>query len=323
MSNYAHVQCGVPQGSILGPLLFILYINDLNEYLTTCTTNLYADDTAIYYSGDSQIDIILALRLELDLVKEWLRANKLTLNIAKTKSMYFGLRQTLNKLNHITLSIDGQELEQVQIFKYLGIMLDEALTFEHHVTYVCKKANQKNGVLRKIRKFLTQKLTLMLYKSLVLPQFDYVDVVYMTATNEQLSRLQLIQNKSCRIILRAHKRTNIAEMHTILNLPMLDTRRNNHLSALCHKNIYNSEESSLKHVFNKVADSRSRTTRHSSKMNMIVPNIKSTKGRLSITYRGPRHWNSLTNLLKAIENHDTFKRNLYKIHDQTLDNHPT
>ncbi len=162
----------------------------------------------------------------------------------------------------------------------------------------------------------------MLYKSLVLPHFDYVDVVYMTATNEQLGRLQLIQKQSCRI-LRAHKRTHITDMHTMLKLPMLDTRRNNHLSALCHKNIYDAEESSLNYVFTRVADNRSRTTRHSSKMNMVVPNIRSTKGRLSIRYRGPKHWNGLTNKQKDIENHDTFKRNLYTIHDQTLDNHPT
>ena len=91
------------------------------------------------------------------------------------------------------------------------------------------ESNQKNGVLRKIRKFLTEKLSLMLYKSLTLPLFDYVDVVYMTATKEQLNRLQLIQNQSCRIILRAHKRTHIKDMHAALNLQTLDVRRDNHL----------------------------------------------------------------------------------------------
>ncbi len=237
--------------------------------------------------------------------------------------MYFGSRQALNKLNNISLSIDGQQLEQVKTFKYLGMVLDDALTFEHHITYVCKKANQKNGVLKKIRKFLTQKLCLMLYKSLVLPHFDYVDVIYMTATTEQLNRLQLIQNQSCRVILRAHKRTHIVDMHATLRLDTLDNRRNNHLSALCHKNIYDTEEASLKYMFSRVASHRSRVTRHSCNMNMVDPNVKSTKGRLSIRYRGPKHWNSLSNTFKNIENHDTFKRRLYRNHDQTLDNHPT
>ena len=163
----------------------------------------------------------------------------------------------------------------------------------------------------------------MLYKSLVLPHFDYVDVVYMTATQEQLNRLQLIQNKSCRIILRAHKRTHIVDMHKTLRLQTLDIRRNNHLSMLCHKNIYSTEDASMKYIFNRVADNRTRVTRHSCNMNMVVPNIRTTKGRLSIRYRGPRHWNSLSNTLKSMDKHDTFKRALYKTHDQTLDNHPT
>ena len=81
---------GVPQGSILGPLLFIIYINDLNSYLTKTKTSLYADDTAIYCSSSSIIDIVLSLRIDLTSVNEWLRANKLTLNVSKTKYMFMG-----------------------------------------------------------------------------------------------------------------------------------------------------------------------------------------------------------------------------------------
>ncbi len=122
---------------------------------------------------------MLVFRMELDIVKKWLSSNKLTLNLANAKCIYFGSKPNLTKLNTISLSIHGQPLEQVPTFKYLGIVLDEALTFESHSTYICKKSNQKNGVLCTISKFLSDKLSRMPYKSLVMPLFDYVHVVYL------------------------------------------------------------------------------------------------------------------------------------------------
>ena len=90
-------RCGVLQGSILGPLLFIIYINDLSKYITECHVNLYADDTALY-TGSPYIELFLSLRLEIATLSQWMLANKLTLNVRKTKFMIFGTKPTLNKM---------------------------------------------------------------------------------------------------------------------------------------------------------------------------------------------------------------------------------
>ena len=134
---------GVPQGSILGPLLFIIYINDLSTYLSETRTSLYADDTAIYCSSSSVVDIALSLRIDLCTVTEWLRANKLTLNTTKTKYMFIGSKALVNKVAEQNICMAGAQLERVQVFKYLGLWLDENVTFDHHVSKMYNKVCQK------------------------------------------------------------------------------------------------------------------------------------------------------------------------------------
>ncbi len=95
LSSERRIRCGVPQGSILGPLLFIIYINDMTKYLNECQARLYADDTALFMQSVSYIDLILGLKIEMEFVFEWLKANKLTLNLKKTKFMVFGSKNRL------------------------------------------------------------------------------------------------------------------------------------------------------------------------------------------------------------------------------------
>ena len=160
LSDIRHMSHGVPQGSILGPLLFIIYINDLSEYLSETRTSLYADDTAIYCSSSSVIDIVLSLRIDLSAVTEWLRANKLTLNTSKTKYMFIGSKALTSKITEQTLCMAGVQLERVPVFKYLRLWLDENLTFDHHVSKLYNKVCQKLGAIRKVRNCLGQPLAL-------------------------------------------------------------------------------------------------------------------------------------------------------------------
>ena len=154
LSGSRDMKCGVPQGSILGPLLFIVYINDLSVYLNECRVSLYADDTALYATSESYIDLMLALRIDMATVTEWLKLNKLTLNVGKTKLMIFGSQRKLNRINEVKLELNGVNIERVETFKYLGITLDQCLTFESHIQYVYNKCCARLGMLRKAQNCL-------------------------------------------------------------------------------------------------------------------------------------------------------------------------
>ena len=136
VSSYLPITCGVPQGSILGPMMFIMYINDLSDHLNYCKASLYADDTALITSAETQVDIMLNLNIELSIINEWLKANKLTLDPDKTKYVIFDTKQKLKDKPNLNLTIDNKPIEHLTTMKYLGVQFDYHLTFDDHVNYV-------------------------------------------------------------------------------------------------------------------------------------------------------------------------------------------
>ena len=126
-SNLKSVNCGMPQGSILGPLLFIIYVNDISKYIHECEVGLYAD-IALYYPAASYTQLILSLRIEIENVSQSLQANKLSLNVKKTN--YIGTENELQSIQHGDLLTDSDEIERVTNFIYLGMALDQRLTWE-------------------------------------------------------------------------------------------------------------------------------------------------------------------------------------------------
>ena len=141
MSSPLAVLSGVPQGSILGPVLFTFYINDLPLCADVCKVMMYADDTVIFFSGPLISEIELQLNLELINLSEWLSTNKLILNLKKTEFMVFGTHQRLCRQDidgaHITLG--GKSVKHCDAFKYLGVVLDNSISFNLHIDYVKKK----------------------------------------------------------------------------------------------------------------------------------------------------------------------------------------
>lgn len=216
------VELGVPQGSVLGPLLFIIYMNDIKEIMTNGEVNMFADDTVIFIIANDFVEAYNALEAELLRVSNWLKSKKLLLNVKKTK--YLVITNKIKEGNIQPLHIDGQEIERVDNLKYLGVILDDKLSFNDHVDYTIRKAAQKLGVICRINSFLDVGSKIMLYKAIVASHFEYCPSVLFLANRRQKRRMQKIQNKSMRLILGCHRTTSSATMRECLQWMNVEER---------------------------------------------------------------------------------------------------
>uniref|UniRef100_A0A8C6MDJ7 Reverse transcriptase domain-containing protein n=1 Tax=Nothobranchius furzeri TaxID=105023 RepID=A0A8C6MDJ7_NOTFU len=161
---------GVPQGSILGPKLFIMYINDVCAVLDKVNCLLYADDTSLYCSGDDLNKLVDLVEKELAVLKGWFDRNKLSMNVTKTKFIIFGNRKITNE---IIIKINGIVIEQVHTYKFLGITIDEKLSWKPHIDDIKLKISKNIGLMSRMRFVLNIKSLQILYNSFILPYLSY------------------------------------------------------------------------------------------------------------------------------------------------------
>jgi hypothetical protein len=209
ISNMTDCTTGVPQGSILGPLLFIIYINDMIKIVKNCKLKLFADDSLLYVECNDVNEGILKLNEDLTTIYAYLCFNKLSLNVKKTKAMIIG-RNTITPMD--ILKINNEAIEFVEEIKYLGIIIDKKLDFNSHLDYVCKKINKKYHMLRRLKMKLTTESMIILYNSLIGPHIDYCSTILFLLNDTQLKKIQKIQNKIMRLILNVRWDTHIREM---------------------------------------------------------------------------------------------------------------
>ena len=177
ISSPHSIYCGVPQGSILGPLLFLLHFNDSTESLSACSMLMYADDTVVFFS-DKDINVIQK-RLESDFssLTEWLAENELFVNSkkGKTEVMVFGTSKRLNKLDDTPLKLkhNGVTINVTNSYKYLGLTLTSSLNMTEHLTTTLKKASSRIHLLRKMRNYMDSKTAILIYQSMIVPILTY------------------------------------------------------------------------------------------------------------------------------------------------------
>ena len=167
-SNWRVVQCGVPQGSLLGPLLFNIYINDITRITKNMELRLYADDTTGYAASNSPATLEFYINSDLARLSHWLEDNYLTINATKTQAMIVG------KSNYnYELTLKSNNILTIDELKSLGVTIDNNLTFSSHIKLVLSKIHAKIAALRRIRNFIDSDTAVKLYKSYILPHFDY------------------------------------------------------------------------------------------------------------------------------------------------------
>ena len=175
-SKHAKVNTGIPQGSNLGPTLFLIYVNDMYCMNLKSTVAQFADDTVLYYS-DNDIDVLCnTVQKDLNEVSGWCCFNKLKVNAAKTKAMFFDVRPTGQKAHLANMNINSSPVEYVDKYEYLGVTIDTNLNFKRHIEKSFNRINNKLYMFSYMRKSLNRKAAITVYKSMVLPCFEYGNV---------------------------------------------------------------------------------------------------------------------------------------------------
>ena len=180
------MSCGVPQGSILGTLLLLLFINYFDQDLLHSKVLLYADDTVLYASHTQEDFAHLWVAEDLRMLTKWCRNNQLTININKTKVMLFGSRNMLKRGTRNDIFINETKLQYVNRFNYLGIKLDSSLTFKLHASECLRMVAHKLYLFGRIKKYITTEQAITIYKSKIVPYFDYGDIFELLSTEHYI-----------------------------------------------------------------------------------------------------------------------------------------
>ena len=254
----------------------------------------------VYAAGKTTEEIETKLNLTLKKLIEWCQLNRITINNRKSKTVLFGTRLASN--DKIKCLLGNTKLEQVDNYRYLGVDLDRHLNYDLCITNTIKKVNHKIWLLAKLRYYMTENMAIKIYKGMILPYFDYGDVVYMGGNTKLLNKLQVLQNRALKVCLQVHKRYPTIELHKKCNASLLTSRREMHLKILAH------------HYTTKPGYTATprRDTRQMAAP-VLLTAISNTKiYERSVLAMAAHAWNNQPTQQRAIKSMDHYKRSLKK-----------
>ena len=186
----------VPQGSTLGPQLFLLYINDMENSLKNMGIIHFADDSTLHMKFRKDFNISTTVNNELCSINSWLKANRLCLNIDKTKYMLFYLKE---KPLDVNLLIDTIPIGRTDVHKFLGVHIDDRLTFNTHISKLCVKISRGIGILRRLKPLVSSNVLKQLYFAFIYSHFSYAITSYQSAYLNQTQKLKNLMNKAIKL----------------------------------------------------------------------------------------------------------------------------
>ena len=316
-SELQQVTTGVPQGSSLGPLLFLIFINDFPQHIKHSISNMFADDGVIYNCGKSFQGTLDTLQSSVNDAGALYHNNNLPVSIPKSVSMLGASERTLRALDDedrcLNLKLNGTTLQQVSFCPYLGVQLDNSLKWSAHIPNLCKNLAQKVGLLNRLRKTLNKSMLNKLYLTTIQPRIDYAISVWGYCPENYKEHIRRLQHRAARIVCNNFDYVNVRghDLMSQLRWQTIEQRRDYFTATLMHRCINGEAPVRLTNELVMTADAHNFHTRAAINGNVKVPKPHTELFRNSFKYRGPMLWNSLPPELKNISNIDVFK-NVYK-----------
>ena len=309
-SNHLDVVCGVPQGSVLGPLLFLIYINDLPNSSDKLSYYLFADDTNIYFESDSLSQLQKIVNKELKQVKKWLDANKLALNVDKTNFVIF--HSTNKSLDEaINIKIGKELVKQAKYVKFLGVLLDENLTWKYHLSELSKKLARTCGIFFKIRHLLPTNVLVSLYNSLFSSFLQYGIIVWGLTYDIHIKPIYLLQKKVVRAIAFQKFTSPSSPIFSDLKILKLYDLFDLKLLTFVYESVNRLSPPHFHNFFTTLSDVHQYDTRQAREGGIFMTQPNTLQyGLRSVRYAGAKSWNSIPFNIKQSPSVTSFRRQL-------------
>ena len=304
-SKLENVEMGVPQGSILGPLLFLLYVNDLPLLTNKMSFIQFADDTSVLISGKSLSAMSQIVNTEMKLVTEWLQNNMLTLNASKSNYMIMSGQGKRYDDKNCNIFIDNTRIIRVQKLKFLGIILDDKLTWKLHIDHISSKVSKLIGIMIRARRVLGIESILTLYNTLIKPYLSYCLIIWGNTYKSYLRKIENLQKKVLRIITFSDFLAHTTPLFQRTKIMTISQLYNYFAGIHIFKCVNHILPPALWDVFIFTG-----TVRHP--YNLKFKSYSKKGSERSLQFTGPKLWNNLPTELKLTKSLYSFKHNLKK-----------